>query len=215
MIVVPPGVGIDPAGPCGAHGYPGDYDFPADYSTAWGGYVLNDGTLDTITTSLSHEIVEACTDTEDDGWTITGRSPPSAEICDVCENTVARVNGVMVQGYWSIEDAACIVPLAAPQTRWQIRCINKTPRSDIFHSMTHVGGVDANGKTFRFTRDQVIGMIKAGHSFFVEGADGSHAEVGVFLHYPPGYDVSGLEFIATSGDRSKEDNLLSLPECSK
>ena len=72
MIIVPPGVGFSEAGVCGTHGYPGDYDFPADYDVAWGGFVPNDGNLDTITVSLSHELVEACTDPEDDGWTIKG-----------------------------------------------------------------------------------------------------------------------------------------------
>ena len=213
VIIPPPGVGFTDSGTCGAHGFPGDYDFPADYDVAWGGFVLNDGNLDTITTSLSHELVEACTDPEDDGWTIKGRSSPSAEICDVCEQTTGRVNGVMVQGYWSVHHNACIIPLAPPQNRWQISCINKTPRTDRFHSIKEVGGTDANGLPFRFARDGVIGMIKQGHSFFVVGPDGSTSEVGVFIHFPPGHEVEGLEFIATSPDQSKQDNLLSLPEC--
>jgi len=213
MIIVPPGVGFSEAGVCGTHGYPGDYDFPADYDVAWGGFVLNDGNLDTITVSLSHELVEACTDPEDDGWTIKGRSSPSAEICDICEKTTGRVNGVLVQGYWSVQHNACIIPLAPPQNRWQISCIKKTPRADRFHSLKEVGGTDANGLPFRFTRDAVIGLIKQGHSFFVVGADGSTSEVGVFIHFPPGHEVEGLEFIATSPDQSKQDNLLSLPEC--
>jgi hypothetical protein len=111
MIIPPPGVNINQPGVCGAHGYPGDYDFPADYDVAWAGYVLNDGSLDTITTSLSHELVEACTDPEDDGWTLDGLGPPSDEIGDICQKTVARVNGVMVQGYWSQRDRACLIPL--------------------------------------------------------------------------------------------------------
>jgi hypothetical protein len=76
-----------------------------------------------------------------------------------------------------------------------------------------VGGTDSNGNPFRFIRDAPIGMIKQGDSFFVVGADGSTSEVSVFLHYPPGHEVEGLEYIATSPDQSKEDNLLSLPEC--
>jgi hypothetical protein len=35
----------------------------------------------------------------------------------------------------------------------------------------------------------------------------------VFIHFPPGHEVEGLEFIATSPDQSMQDNLLSLPEC--
>lgn len=110
LFVLPPGVGYDQPGVTGAHGYPGDYDFPFDYDTAWAGFVLNDGTLDTVTTRLSHELVEACTDPEDDGWTIDGRTSPTDEIGDVCQNTTGRVGQVMVQGYWSQRDRACLIP---------------------------------------------------------------------------------------------------------
>jgi hypothetical protein len=75
--------------------------------------VLNDGILDTVTRRLSHEVVEACTDPEDDGWTIDGRSPPDDEIADVCQNTFGPVNGVMVQGYCSQRDRACVIPTAS------------------------------------------------------------------------------------------------------
>lgn len=213
MIIPPPLVVYEDAGVCGIHGYPWDFDLSTGYTKAWAGFALNDGTLDTITANLSHEVVEACTDPEDDGWLIEGRSPPDDEICDVCQNTVALVDGVLVMGYWSVQHDACIIPLAPRQTIWQVSCINKTPRTDIFHSMTHVGGIDGNGNPYRFTRDQVIGMIKEGHSFFVGGSDGSQSEINVFLHYPPGSGQDGLEYIATGPDHSKLDNLLSLPEC--
>lgn len=114
MFILPPGVNYTDPNVGGIHGYPGDYDFPFDYDHAWAGFALNDGTLDTITTRLSHEIVEACTDPEDDGWTIDGRSSPSDEIGDVCQNTTGRVNGVMVQAYWSQRDRACIIPPVLP-----------------------------------------------------------------------------------------------------
>jgi hypothetical protein len=114
MIITPPGVNFTDQNVCGTHGYPGDYDFPFDYDRAWAGFVINDGSIDTITTHLSHELVEACTDPEDDGWTIDGLSRPTDEIGDVCLQTVGRVSGVMVQGYWSQSDGACIIPLSAP-----------------------------------------------------------------------------------------------------
>ena len=110
IFIPPPGVSYNQPGVC-THGYPGDFDFPADYDRAWAGFVLNDGNIDTITTSLSHELLEACTDPEDDGWTIDGRSPPVDEIGDICTKTVSRVNGVAVQGYWSHFDRACVIPL--------------------------------------------------------------------------------------------------------
>ena len=113
MLILPPGVVYDDPNVGGIHGHPGDYDFPFDYDTAWAGFVLNDGDIDTITTRLSHELVEACTDPEDDGWTIDGRSSPDDEICDVCENITGILGSLMVQGYWSNRDRNCVIPGAA------------------------------------------------------------------------------------------------------
>jgi len=110
MLILPPGIASG-QGVCGIHGHPGDYDFPADYDTAWAGFVINDGNIDTVTSKLSHELVEACTDPEDDGWRIDGRASTDAEVGDVCVNTISRMNGVTVQGYWSKFDRACLIPL--------------------------------------------------------------------------------------------------------
>ena len=110
MLILPPGIASG-QGVCGIHGHPGDYDFPFDYDTAWAGFVINDGNLEEVTTRLSHELVEACTDPEDDGWIIDGRPSNDAEIGDVCLTTVSSVNGVTVQAYWSKFDRACLIPL--------------------------------------------------------------------------------------------------------
>jgi hypothetical protein len=108
--VLPPEVNFNDPNAVGAHGSPGDYDFPSAYDRVWAGWVMNDGRLDTVTRRFSHELVEACTDPEDDGWTIDGRSPPLDEIADVCLKTLGKVNGIAVQGYWSQRDRACIIP---------------------------------------------------------------------------------------------------------
>jgi hypothetical protein len=108
--VLPPEVNFNDPNAVGAHGSPGDYDFPSAYDRVWAGWVMNDGRLDTVTRRFSHELVEACTDPEDDGWTIDGRSPPLDEIGDVCLKTLGKVNGIAVQGYWSQRDRACIIP---------------------------------------------------------------------------------------------------------
>jgi hypothetical protein len=70
--VLPPEVNFNDPNAVGAHGSPGDYDFPSAYDRVWAGWVMNDGRLDTVTRRFSHELVEACTDPEDDGWTIDG-----------------------------------------------------------------------------------------------------------------------------------------------
>ena len=116
--VMPPGVNTNQAGVNGEHMYAWDYDFPFDIDKAWCCWVMNDGTLDTVTTILSHELVEACTDPEGDGWQVDPRSGDSwNEIGDICQNSTGRVNGVMVQAYWSQRDNACIIPSPGNNTQ--------------------------------------------------------------------------------------------------
>lgn len=102
-----------------------DYDLgdvdndPAHY--AWTG---NDGTVDYITTVLSHELAEACTDPNGgDGIVQVSPPPPStggaAQIGDPCTGFCDFVRGVKVQSYWSQLDSGnpgiqsrggCVVP---------------------------------------------------------------------------------------------------------
>jgi hypothetical protein len=118
MFIPPPNVPFINPMVTGAHAPVHDAEL-VDLDYAWAGFITHDGKIDTITTNLSHEIIEACTDPEaqvDDGWTIDGLAHPNCEICDVCTNTVQKVNGVAVQGYWSNFDGACIV-----QTMFSLR----------------------------------------------------------------------------------------------
>lgn len=109
-VIMPPGVNSSTSGINGEHTTAGDYDFPFDWDTAWVAWVMNDGTLNTVTSVFSHELVEACTDPEGDGWQVNPvNSTNWNEIADVCRST-AFLNGVQVQSYWSQRDQACIIP---------------------------------------------------------------------------------------------------------
>jgi hypothetical protein len=133
LFVTPPGTTYDqtvngkPIG--GEHGDPWQLDPPADVDFAWAGFVINPGTsnvqqnLNVITTSLSHEIAEACTDPEgdhDSAWKVNGLQPGLDEICDICTSLVQYVGGVAVQGYWSNFDNACIIPIAFSLRRFML-----------------------------------------------------------------------------------------------
>ena len=96
----------------------GDVDNdPAHY--AWVG---NDGTVDYITTVLSHELVEACTDPNGGNGIVQVSPPPiggAAQIGDPCTGFCDFVRGVKVQSYWSQLDSVkpglqsrggCVVP---------------------------------------------------------------------------------------------------------
>jgi hypothetical protein len=107
-VIMPVGVSSDQPNVIGEHFSPGE-----NILCAW---VMNDGTLDSVTTIFSHELVEACTDPQGDGYQLDAPGDCSAspinwcEIGDVCEGIRGTVNGVVVQAYWSGRDSACIVP---------------------------------------------------------------------------------------------------------
>jgi Ca2+-binding RTX toxin-like protein len=66
--------------------------------------------IDAMTASASHEIAEAATDPEGTAWQINPRSPVNwNEICDK-QYTYARLDGSMVQSYWSQADGEQVVP---------------------------------------------------------------------------------------------------------
>jgi hypothetical protein len=118
-VFMPTYVNYGPGGVSGAHSSVvwSDYDlFDVDNDRsrlAWIGNPGGPGAIDAITTTFSHELVEACTDpdtTADPAWRQTPCTNPSqCEIGDVC-SSVARVFGVQVQAYWSQSDGACVIP---------------------------------------------------------------------------------------------------------
>jgi hypothetical protein len=117
-VIVPKGVSNTGSGFIGEHSYftynahlPGPFPVtvPVRVHYAW---VTNGGTLDSVTPIFSHELVESITDPE--GSAILGNAGVCnqggwCEIGDVCSST-GRINGVLVQSYWSDADSACIIP---------------------------------------------------------------------------------------------------------
>jgi hypothetical protein len=88
--------------------------------------------------------------------------------------------------------------------RAEIKCINKDPRQDRYHSITHVGGyVD---KPWKITQEDAIGKIKRGEWEFYTTANGHQTDVVVAMR-------QSREYLKTKADYDTPDNLLSLPEC--
>jgi hypothetical protein len=103
-------------------------------------WVTNGGTLASVTSVLSHELVESCTDPE--GSAILGTAGTCSqggwcEISDICY-TDEVLDGITVQRYWSQTDRSCIVP-SWPQTNFPISGVQWT------------GTVPANGVVTWFT----------------------------------------------------------------
>ena len=83
----------------------------------------------------------------------------------------------------------------------QVTCINKIPRNDPHHGITHLGGPGWKG-----TRQQVINDINSGANRFFTSVGGKTAFLAVREHENGSY-------VQTYADGVWNDNLLALPEC--
>jgi len=87
-----------------------------DVDRAWYAFIC-DKDFDEMIRAFSHELVEMCTDPEDDGWKVDDGGTGCDEIGDLCNNRTAPVNGVNnVEAYWSNREGTCIIP-----TVWSVR----------------------------------------------------------------------------------------------
>lgn len=90
----------------------------------------------------------------------------------------------------------------------QIKCINKTNRSDAHQRIHSIGGTNANGTRWKLLESQAIADIESGrHSFYVERPVGHRVNVIVAT------SRYGHEYLKTTADGEQPDNLLALPEC--
>ncbi len=83
----------------------------------------------------------------------------------------------------------------------QVTCINKQPRQNPHEGITHLGG-----KTWRWTRQQVIESIDARTNTFYTMVEGKRADIHVV-------DGPNSRYVQTHADGQGNNNLLHLPEC--
>lgn len=168
-----------------------------DVYVAWVG---NNGNRDSISSTFSHELVETLTDPAGDGWQVEPRSDSDwHEIGDVC-NSSYRLNGVVVQSYWSNSDNACIVPDSS-FTVFHVQWIWRPNRIE------WLGGVDQDGNPWQFPRQIVMDRIRSGDHFKVHGGtSGKDSLVGIY------YLDARHPYLATNTDGAPDDNLLALPQ---
>lgn len=84
----------------------------------------------------------------------------------------------------------------------QVTCINKQPRQNPYEGITHLGG-----RTWRWTREQVITSIDRSENTFYTLVGGNRGNIGI-VNGPNG------KYLRTYRDGQWNDNLLSLTECS-
>ena len=83
----------------------------------------------------------------------------------------------------------------------QVRCINKVPRMDTHHAITHVGGAN-----WKWTRQQAVSAIETRTATLYTMVNGKRADVGVV-------DGPNGKYLRTYADGFWNDNLLALVEC--
>src|SRR5262249_41975268 len=112
-VITPPGVTSGQGDDLGYHSYT-TFQSGRPFNFGWIG---TDGTIDYATRVIAHEVVETMTDPRLDGWHVTSAAPPENEIADNGAQAYSyRVNGYLVQPYWSQYDAAYMVNTGVRQT---------------------------------------------------------------------------------------------------
>jgi hypothetical protein len=100
-------------------------DAPVDYPYAW---TVNDGNLDTITSTFSHELVEAVTDPAGNGIQLKRKPTTKPGWNEIGDNAAQlytyRIGTHLVQSYWSQEEANGVGRFVGPDGNSQTFDVN-------------------------------------------------------------------------------------------
>lgn len=89
----------------------------------------------------------------------------------------------------------------------RVECINKTSRTDAHERISHIGGTNPSGASWRLAEDAAITEIEEGTwAFHVERPQGDRVEVIIATRV-------GRKYLKTTADGDEPNNLLALPEC--
>jgi hypothetical protein len=89
----------------------------------------------------------------------------------------------------------------------EVKCINKSNRSDPHERIINIGGVNPGGSRWKLSQADAIARIEGGQWSFYVTRGGRTVRVIVAV------SRFGNKYLKTEADGEQPDNLLSLPEC--
>lgn len=91
--------------------------------------------------------------------------------------------------------------------RHQILCVKKSDRQNPHERITHIGGKNGDGNSWRLTQaDAIIGLENGKWEFYVSRG-------GNIVNVIVSTSRFNNKYLKTVNDGEQPDNLLSLPEC--
>ncbi|MFN3754505.1 DUF3892 domain-containing protein [Flavobacterium sp.] len=92
-------------------------------------------------------------------------------------------------------------------TSHEIKCINKSDRTNIHERIVNVGGINSDGTRWKITETEAINGIESGTWLFYVSNGVSRVNVIIAK------SAAGYKYLKTEADNSTSNNLLYLPEC--
>jgi hypothetical protein len=89
----------------------------------------------------------------------------------------------------------------------EIRCVNKSDRTNPHEQINNVGGINTDGTRWKLSQDQAIKGIEEGKYSFYVNKTGNQVKVIIAV------SSYGHKYLKTEADTTTSNNLLSLPEC--
>lgn len=92
-------------------------------------------------------------------------------------------------------------------TSHEIRCINKSDRTNIHERIVYIGGFKEDRTRWKISQSEAIAAIESNKWQFYVGQGVNKVDVIIAV------SATGYKYLKTKNDTTTSNNLLSLPEC--